>query len=161
MKRVKIRLQNYNYSQQGLYFITICCQKKACLFGKIKNNQMHRNDAGHMIKKWYYELENKFSNIKCNDMIIMPNHFHSVIELKDRSNNSPLPEIIQWFKTMTTNDYIKNVKTNDWLRFDKQLWQRSFYDHIIRNSKSHSKIVEYIKYNPSKWSEDKYYNMES
>lgn len=159
MKRVKLRLKHYDYSQQGLYFITICSQNKACLFGEINKSQMYLNEAGSMIESWYYELENKFSSLKCKEMVIMPNHIHFILELENDNSYSSISTIIQWYKTMTTNDYIKNVKTNNWIRFDKQLWQRGFYDHVIRNNSSHNKIIDYIKQNPIKWTEDKYYKM--
>ena len=78
--RRSIRLKGYEYSRAGLYFITICCQDRAHLFGNIKNGEMILNDAGMMIEKWYYELENKFNDIKCHEMVVMPNHFHCIIE---------------------------------------------------------------------------------
>ena len=197
--RRSIRLKGYDYSQAGLYFITICIQKKTCLFGNINNDEMNVNVAGEMIGKWYRELENKFSDIKCREMIVMPNHFHCIIEnvganaypvgadlcvcpfsnspqnmglfsrnmggsssMGGQSNmgehiGSPLQRVAQWFKTMTTNEYIRGVKQFNWQRFDKKLWQRNYYEHVIRNEKSYLQIVEYIKTNPAKWLDDTYY----
>ena len=77
--RKSIRLKGYDYAQEGLYFITICCQNRTHFYGEIKNGKMIYNDAGKMISKWYYELENKFNDIKCHEMIVMPNHFHCII----------------------------------------------------------------------------------
>ena len=138
--RRSIRLKGYDYSRAGLYFVTICTQNREHLFGNIENGKMMLNDAGKMIKKWYDELENKFTDIKCGEMIIMPNHFHCIIEnighnvgagadLRVCPNNipgeqtppgeqsilgehigSPLHRVVQWFKTMTTNEYIRGVK---------------------------------------------------
>lgn len=65
--------------------------------------------------------------------------------------------IIQWFKTMTTNEYIRNVKTKQWTAFDHRLWQRNFYEHIIRNDADLNRICEYIMGNPLNWYEDEYY----
>ena len=65
-----------------------------------------------------------------------------------------VPGMIQWFKTMSTNDYIRNVKTNGWTPFNKRLWQRSFHDHIIRNERSLNAIREYIANNPINWEQD-------
>ena len=78
--RHSIRLIGYDYSQTGLYFITICTQNRECLLGKIENGIMQLNDAGRMVEKWYYELENKYPDKRCHEMIVMPNHFHCVIE---------------------------------------------------------------------------------
>jgi len=184
--RRSMRLKGYDYSQAGLYFITICIQKKSCLFGNINNDEMNVNDAGEMIGKWYRELENKFSDIKCREMIVMPNHFHCIIEnvgtnadpvgadlcvcpfsnpsqnMGGQSNmgehiGSPLRRVVQWFKTMTTNEYIRGVKLFNWQRFNKKLWQRNYYEHVIRNEKSYLQIAEYIKINPAKWLDDTYY----
>ena len=71
--------------------------------------------------------------------------------------DSPLHAMIQWFKTMTTNEYIRGVKNVGWPRFNKKLWQRNYYEHIIRDKKSYHQISEYIKTNPLKWQDDKYY----
>lgn len=84
--RKSIRLKEYDYSKAGLYFITICVQNRKCLFGEIPI----LNDAGKMIEKWYFELENKYPEISCHDMVVMPNHFHCIIEIMGEcSNNQP------------------------------------------------------------------------
>ena len=78
--RRSVRLKDYDYSLKGLYFITICCQNRVCRFGDIVEAKMVLNDAGIMIDKWYNELENKFHDIKCHEMVIMPNHIHFIVE---------------------------------------------------------------------------------
>ncbi len=78
--RRSIRLKGYDYSQAGLYFITICCQDRMGRFGDVVNGEMILNDAGHMVEKWYDELENKCTDIRCHEMIVMPNHFHCILE---------------------------------------------------------------------------------
>ncbi len=161
-KRKSLRLKHYDYSQQGLYFVTICCQKHSCYYGSIKNDTMQLNHAGIMIEKWTLKIPEKFTNLMVHDYVIMPNHFHCVIGIDGiqtaiAHTGATLASVVQWFKTMTTNDYIKNVKSDNWQRFDKKLWQRSFHEHVIRNQQSHEMIVDYIKYNPQKWADDKYY----
>ena len=179
--RRSIRLKGYNYSRAGLYFVTICTQNRACLFGDIVNGEMIINDAGEMVEHWYYELENKFHDMKCRTMVVMPNHFHCMIEIvgaahvradlrvcpndSDENRNdsgkhtgSPLPKIIQWFKTMTTNAYIRGVKNNGWQRFDRKLWQRNYWEHIVRNQHEYQRIAQYIIDNPRKWYNDKLNN---
>src|SRR5690606_12145179 len=78
--RRSIRLKGYDYAQSGLYFISICCQDRACVYGDIIDGQMIMNGAGKMIGRWYHELENKFPDIKCHEMVTMPNHFHCIIQ---------------------------------------------------------------------------------
>ena len=183
--RKSIRLKDYDYSREGLYYVTICCKNRASLFGYIVNNEMILNDASKMIEKWYFELENKFNDIKCHEMQVMPNHIHFIIEnigvivganLCVRPENtgqthrsaptetsepilgehigSPLHRVVQWFKTMTTNEYIRGVKNLNWQPFDKKLWQRNYWEHIVRDEKSYFKISNYIINNPMNWKED-------
>ncbi len=192
-KRRSIRLKGYDYAQNGLYFITICCQDRVCRFGTVVEGKIVLNVAGLMVYKWYYELENKFHDIKCCEMVIMPNHIHFIVENIDLTNvganlcvrpnecvcpddnvsanefgeniggehiegehiGSPLRVVVQWFKTMTTNEYIRGVKQLGWESFDRKLWQRNYYEHIIRNETSYLRISEYIKNNPVHWKEDK------
>ena len=159
-----IRLKGYDYSQNGLYFITICTQNHLSLFGNIDEKEMLLNDSGKMLEKWWFELENKYPNIALHSYIIMPNHFHGIIEIQDTSSiptgehtGSPLPTMIQWFKTMTTNAYIQGVRQKNWYPFHKKLWQKSFHEHIIRDEKSYLKISQYIETNPENWEEDTYF----
>ncbi len=182
--RQSIRLKNYDYVSDGAYFLTICVQNKEHRFGDIIDGKMILNSAGEMIKKWLLELKNKFENIELDEYIIMPNHIHLIIfiivgvdlcvnpkcatkqdlsRIQGRHTGLPLrlrqqtniPQIVQWFKTMTTNEYIRNVKQNNWKRFDQKLWQRNYYDRIIRNEKELDKIRKYIFENPPKWELDK------
>jgi len=157
--RKSIRLKNYDYASDGAYFMTICTQHKEYMLGNIIDGKMVLNSAGEMIKKWLCELENKFKNIELDECIIMPNHIHLIIFIIVRANPCvcpvDIPQIIQWLKTMTTNEYIRNVKQNNWKPFDQKLWQRNYYDRIIRNEKELAKIRKYIFENPSKWELDK------
>jgi len=84
--RRSIRLKGYDYSRQGLYYITICVQNRLCLFGDVVNGEMILNDAGQMVEQWYFELENKYPDKKCHDLIVMPNHIHCIVENKPLLN---------------------------------------------------------------------------
>ena len=168
--RRSIRLKDYDYSQAGAYFVTICIQGKVCLLGDIADGVMALNDAGEMVEKWWYKLPEKFSLSNWTD-VVMPNHFHGIIKIvgadlcvcpDNRNKNinqgehtgSPLHRIVQWFKTMTTNEYIYGVKQYNWQPFSGKLWQRNYYEHIIRNEDELNKIREYIIRNPAIWDED-------
>ena len=78
--RRSIRLKDYDYSQPGAYFVTICTHNRECLFGEIVNSEMELNDAGKMVEKWYFELTKKFRGIQCDKHVVMPNHFHCIIQ---------------------------------------------------------------------------------
>ena len=151
--RKSIRLKNYDYASDGAYFVTICAQNKEYMFGNVVDEKMILNPAEEMIKKWLFELKNKFKNIELDEYIIMPNHIHLIIFIMNSAHG--VPQIIQWFKTMTTNEYIRNVKQSNWKPFDKKLWQRNYYDRIIRNEKELDKIRKYVFENPLKWKLDK------
>ncbi|HDL01152.1 MAG TPA: hypothetical protein ENH23_02855, partial [candidate division Zixibacteria bacterium] len=79
--RCSIRLKGYDYSQAGLYFITACTQNRLCLFGEIEKGEMILNNAGIMIDKWWNELKHKYRNVELHEQIIMPNHFHGIIQI--------------------------------------------------------------------------------
>ena len=174
--RRSIRLRNYDYSQAGAYFITICVQHRECLFGEITGGKMHPNDAGHMVGHWFAKLEHKFHDIECDEFACMPNHVHFIVvnvgaDPRVRPNadhrgcsgqthgsaptGTPLSEVIQWFKTMTINAYIRGVKHNNWQPFPGKLWQRNYWDHIIRNESELHRIREYIRNNPALWEQDR------
>ncbi len=164
-----------------MYFITICVQHRELLFGEIADGEMKLNQAGQMIEKWWHELSKKFPNVEIDEHIIMPNHFHGVIaivgadlcvcpnELSEQTGirneeqgahaGAPLQkpavgDLVQWFKTMTTNEYIHGVKEHHWEPFQGKLWQRNYYEHVIRNESSLNSIRSYIQANPANWSQD-------
>ena len=185
--RQSIRLKGYDYSQPGLYFITICVQNWLHLFGEIINGEMILNDAGMMVEKWYFEMENKYPNMKCDVHTVMPNHFHCIVQIvenapvmdahvgtslrgRPETDGRPKPQygpdnkkydaslfdMMDWFKTMTTNEYIRGVKNKNWPRFEKRLWQKRYWDRIIRDERSYINISDYIKNNPNRWDTDKF-----
>ena len=217
--RRSIRLKGYDYTQAGLYFITICCHRRGnpswLPLGKIENGVMILNDAGRMVETEWMHLKSRFPNIELHEYVIMPNHFHGILEIvgatlvvaqnntaigvspmniqnndtenenhlenKNHTENDnhaendndtenikgrpqgPAPtvktigDMMDAFKSITTVEYIRGVKTLGWQPFDGKLWQRNYYEHIIRNEQSYQTISEYIINNPEKWMDDKFY----
>ncbi|MDA3798092.1 MAG: hypothetical protein PF692_03320 [Kiritimatiellae bacterium] len=181
--RRSIRLKGYDYSRAGLYFITICCQGRECLFGNITDDVMIPNDAGKMIGKLWNEISDDFSNVCLHEYVIMPNHFHGIIEINTvgadsisalsnrmqteiiradmesaptmNSAKTNIPKIIQSFKRHTTIKYIEMVKQNILPPFHKRIWQRNYWEHIIRNENEYYRISKYIINNPITWENDK------
>lgn len=160
------------------------------MFGKIEKSNMQLNDAGIMIEHQWQKLIYRFDNIKLHEFIVMPNHFHRIVEsvgvplvgtqnaeqyqIKQQPTEQPqtmdqpqkgqpqgiaptVGDVVGAFKSLSTNDFIRNVKQNNWRTFYKKLWQRNYFEHIIRNEKSYNQISEYIQTNPLKWQDDKYY----
>ena len=144
-----MRLKDYDYSQNGAYFITICTNNRELLF--------EPEEVKEMISNVWNELEKKYNHIVIDDFIVMPNHIHGILfivgaDLRVCPNN--LGSIVRWFKTMTTNYYIKGIKDKGWISFNVKLWQRNYYEHVIRNEDELRKSRKYIKENPLKWELD-------
>ena len=167
--RRSVRLQGYDYAQTGAYFVTICTQNRECLFGEILDGSVQLNAAGQMIEIWWLKLNKKFQTVATDHYIVMPNHFHGIVGATPRgrpeSNGQShegqphgvaptVGDIVNWYKTMTTNEYIRCVKKFGWSPFPGRLWQRNYYEHIIRDDDDLNRIREYIIYNPAKWDED-------
>ncbi len=189
-RRRSIRLKDYDYSQAGAYFVTICTQNKECVFGDVVGGEMRLNDAGFMIAGWRNKIPTKFAQVETDQQIIMPNHFHGIISIVGAApcrcpaikGNRPsknadniintntryktgqphgvaptLGDVMDWFKTMTTNEYIAGVNQKGWSRFAGKLWQRNYYEHIIRNEVELNRIREYIINNLVNWETDENY----
>ena len=161
--RKSTRLPEYDYSQQGAYFVTVCVQNREGLLGRIFKGEMHLNQAGIAVARWWKELEKKFPLVKIDEYyVVMPNHCHGIVFISEPSGpdvegghaGPPLQRVVQWFKTMSMNEYIHGVKEHSWKPFKGHLWQRSFYEHVIRNDEALNRIREYIKYNPQRWDLD-------
>jgi putative transposase len=155
-----IRLMRYNYAQAGAYFVTICTQNRCCLFGEAINGDGRLNAAGRMIDHWWRELSTKLTGVELDHYVIMPNHLHGVLILDakpashvgaDLRVRPALPTLVQWFKTMTTNAYIRGVRENEWPAFAGKLWQRTFYDRVIRDEAELDATRQYILTNPLRW----------
>lgn len=155
-QRKRMRLQGYDYAQNGAYFITICTENRLQIFGETVGATLcgRPNPVHAMLGKWLVETEHKYNAVTIDKYVIMPNHIHCIIILAGDHTGSPLPQILDWFKTMTTNEYIRGVKAGLYPPFYQKIWQRSYHDHIIRNEQEYQKIWEYIDTNPMKWEED-------
>ncbi len=167
IRRKTIRLKDYDYSQAGYYFVTICTQNRKNILGQIVTAgadsisapyEIILNSAGRMVKNIYCDMENEFENIILHEYVIMPNHLHGIIQIKQADLESGLPKIIQSFKRHKTVEYARGVKNNIYPPFIKHIWQRGYYDHIIRNENELQEIRQYILDNPAKWWEDEYFN---
>ena len=160
-KRKPNRLCEYDYSQNGAYFITICTQNRARLFAAelpVGNGLRAVPDgangfalANQIIHKWVKETEHKFPNMSIDKYVVMPDHLHFIITIKERHEGRSLQNAMHYFKTMTTNEYIRGVRNGALLPFSGKLWQKSYYDHVIRNQRDYDEVWQYIDNNPKKW----------
>ena len=222
-KRKSIRLKGYDYSQPGLYFITICCQDRVCRFGQVVKGEMVLNEFGLIAYNEWLKTPDIRPNVELGEFVIMPNHMHGIIHIsyqdhtckgeshspdnsqpktdvpntKDvcntpstesgvcdtpstesgvcdtlstesgvcdtsstksdvcdtslRSPSQTIGAIVRGYKSAVT----KQLKS---LGFHEKLWQRNYYEHIIRDERAYRNISEYIVNNPRKWANDKFHN---
>ena len=180
-KRRSIRLQEYDYSQEGLYFVTICVNEHLCLFGQIKEDKMCLSVIGVIADVLWYEIKNHAINVELHNFVVMPNHIHGIIEIMantvdgndvDNENGNvgarhalPLQTQQSRFQNQGKNTLSSIVgsyksavtKHAHRLGFAEFAWQRNYFEHIIRNTKDCNNIVEYITNNPVNWKQDKFY----
>ncbi len=170
--RKQLRLKDYDYSQAGYYFVTICVENKKNILCEIVGNDalVVPTSIGEKIINCWNNISLLNENIETDLFCLMPNHIHGIIiiqndaediqiekkygfEISERRGRRSLQGIIKDFKSVTTRYYNKMVDES--LR--NTLWQKSYYDHIIRNEKELNEIREYIRNNPLKWELDKYF----
>jgi len=159
----------YDYSNDGMYFITICAINRECIFGEIDNvgaglaparikgrpqgSPLHAHieltKIGQIIDTHWRNIPNQYNNIQIDEYVIMPNHIHGILIKRATARVAPtyLGQVIGSFKSKCVIGYLKYIRKNNLNKFAK-IWQRSFYDHIIRNETSLRKIREYIIDNP-------------
>lgn len=155
-QRKQNRLAEYNYGQEGAYFVTLCTHNRACLFNmesSVGNGRgaTSKIRANQILHKWIRETQNKFPNIAIDKYVVMSDHLHLIVNIKEGQTGRSLLDVMHFFKTMTTNEYIRGVKCGDLQPFDGKLWQKSYYDHVVRNQQDYDEIWEYIENNPAKW----------
>lgn len=152
------------------------------MFGKIFKEKMELNEAGLMVDRIWRELPDFYPDVLSDEFVVMPNHMHGIIIIGSHANvgagpracpqsscmpagqpqgvastnsNLSLSDVIHRFKSLTTNQYLKNIKQNNRQPFSGKLWQRNYYEHVIRNDIDLTETREYIHNNPKKWDLDR------
>ncbi len=171
--RRSIRLKGYDYSQAGAYFVTMVTQGRACLFGDVVNGVVVLNDLGKIVQKWWDDLPIHFPNIETGAFVVMPNHVHGVIIIvhdgrgavpapgfdlhatPGREDPAPtkqptLGQIVAYFKYQST----KEINALDGTGVITNIWQRNYYERIVRNEREREAIWGYIEGNPVHWEQD-------
>jgi putative transposase len=189
--RRSIRLRGYDYSQPGMYFVTICTQGKEHLFGEVVDGEMNASEYGLIVSQCWHDLPNHYHHAQTDSFVLMPNHVHGIIAILPRNpverrggftnlppidpahrrggftnpprmdgtrrrggfTNPPLhslAEIVRGFKTYSARR-INRIRGNA----AQPVWQRNYYEHIVRNDDELNKIREYIQTNPLRWLYDR------
>lgn len=154
--RKLLRLKEYDYSQQNAFFITLCIHDRIPLLGSVDELLVgaalrgRPNRPDMMVVKWLLELEHKFPGVLLDCYCVMPDHIHFIL-IFDHNVPYDLPQVIGWYKTMTTNAYIRGVRGHLYAPYNKSFWQRTYYEHIIRNNDDLYETRKYIEDNPLRW----------
>ncbi len=166
--RRSIRLKGYDYSQEGAYFVTICTHNKECLFGSIINSQIELNEYGHEIVKGWLRTPELRPNLELDEFIVMPNHLHAIIIICNRvlqytptTESSPGSNSLLRLPSQTIGAIIRGFKGASTKQINEMrdlpgtpIWQRNYYESIIRTEYDLHRIREYIINNPAKWDLD-------
>ena len=155
--RKRTRLENYDYSQNGYYFITICTKNKAKLFGNIVGEGFplpQLSPQGKIANEYILKINEKYPQIQAEKYVVMPNHIHIIFSIDNgRGNPSPtITSVVGWLKYNITKQINLAFHTGG-----NKIFQRSFHDHIIRDENDYRKIWNYIDSNPIKWQNDCFY----
>ncbi len=161
--RRSIRVPDYDYSQPGAYFITIVTRGRECLFGEIKDGEMHLNDSGRIVWDVWNSLPTRYPQIKLGAAVVMPNHFHGNVIIKTHPvgvihelplreetrverRRMTIPLVVGYFK-MNTAKRINEILGSQGI----PVWQRNYYEHIIRDDEEYNRIHLYIEANVANW----------
>ena len=166
--RRSIRLKGYDYAQPGAYFVTICTQHRACLFGAVVDGEMRLNELGRIVRDEWLKTAKLRPRVVLDEFVVMPNHVHGIIMVVDddggrgtlqraptierfgKSTSDSIPTIVRLFKSATTRRINQHRGTPGTL-----VWQRNYYEHIIRNEQTLNRIRRYIVENPLRWHLDR------
>jgi putative transposase len=168
-RRKDLRLKNYDYSQAGYYFVTLCTENKEHVLCNIVGDAAHSvpqsttiqsklTQIGYIVEQHLKNINVVYSNAKLDCYTVMPNHIHFIVIIEDSLQHeeggrlraaapTSLSKIVNSFKTITSKKY------------GKTLWQRNYYEHVIRKDNELHEIREYIMNNPAKWELDKYFSL--
>jgi len=174
--RRSIRLRNYDYSTVGAYFVTICTFERECLFGEVVDGEMRLNGMGQIVQEEWLRTAEMRKNVVLDEFVVMPNHFHGIIHIHDnvgahcmrpdydeqtdvdrahvgaplrRRKSGSIGSIVAGFKSAATK-HINQLRNNP----GTPVWQRNYYERVIRNDRELQSIQQYIVDNPATWHED-------
>ena len=158
LRRRSIRLKRYDYKRIGAYFVTIATRNRESRFGDIIDGEVHLNDTGRLVKSAWEWLTMRYAYVELDTYVVMPNHLHGIIDIfdqnsgnreKDQALRKPLGRLIGAFKTVSTRRVNNALETPG-----QPLWQRNYYERVIRNDEELDRVREYIVYNPMRWDTD-------
>ncbi len=163
IRRNSLRLKGYDYGSRGVYFVTLCVRDRLCLLGKVVRDRMQLNRFGLTVTECWEWLPLRYPYVELDEWIVMPNHFHGIIAVCEDTGGSrpaptspdagaevkPLGQLLGAFKT-TAAKRINEIRRTP----GASVWQRNYFDHIIRTDRELERIRDYIVDNPAEWLAD-------
>jgi len=165
--RQSIRLRDYDYSKEGMYFVTICTKNHECVFGSIVGGAMQKNDVGHAVERYWNEIPQHFPHVGLDVYVIMPNHLHGIVIVGANNHSPSLPPALKRPPRPTTSGTSKTlgsivrgfkIAVTKWMRCNTAIpdvWQRNYWEHVVRDESELERIREYIQNNPAQWEMDR------
>ena len=143
--RRSLRWRKHDYASAGAYYVTICVEGFQCLFGNVSAGVMNLNEAGQMVDSQWRLTPTRFPIVQLDEWVVMPNHFHGILHIMGTpspcapkgAGTRPAPTLgdaVGSFKSLTTDGYIIGVRQLGWPRFGRRVWERNYYEHVIRDS---------------------------
>jgi len=164
--RRSIRLPVHDYSSDGAYYVTICTQGRLCLFGEVANGEMALNPAGEIVKQELLRTPEIRREMSLDTWVIMPNHVHAIVVINGSGyvgahGRAPLRDQCLYRKPKSLSSFMAGFKSSVTKRINemcntpgKPVWQRNYWEHVIRNGNSYETIRRYIMENPLHWAQD-------
>ncbi|MEW5702245.1 MAG: transposase [Candidatus Zixiibacteriota bacterium] len=162
-RRRSVRLREYDYSQSGAYFVTICTQDRRCLFGEIVDGTMRLNDTGRIVEDEWLHTPTLRPQVAPDTFVVMPNHFHAIVFITDRRGvlqYAPTPRLAS--PSQTIGAIVRGFKGATTKRINafrgtpgQPVWQRNYYEHVIRNDDDLHATREYVLNNRLAWALDR------
>ncbi len=174
--RRSVRLKGFDYSQIGAYFVTVCAHDRECLFGDIEDGHMRLNECGKIVESEWLRSEELRLEIECGEFVVMPNHFHGIVKIVGAYGNTPLNGNTPVSRDMPQRAYchtplrspsrnlgamVRGFKSAVGKRMNEigntpgaAVWQRNYFEHVIRDDDDYNRIAEYVENNPQRWMED-------
>ena len=189
-RRKTLRLSSYDYAQPGAYYVTLCAQRRACIFGRVVDGQMRLNEYGESVTACWLDLPGHYDHVRLDAFVVMPNHVHAVIGLRGNDDTAvdqthdntvgaglrpaptvaddaatktnavapkrhALPEIVRAFKSFSAR-HINEIRNSP----GAPVWQRTYYEHVVRSESELGRIRAYVRDNPARWTSDAYFTLD-
>jgi len=160
--RRSTRLQGYDYSSPGVYFLTICTQQRKCILSRVVGTGVLDGPCvallpyGEVADKYIRQLNDHYEDLSIDSYVIMPNHVHFLLHIKEGPSRTPVPTA----QNATVARFVSTFKRFCNKEFGKNIWQSRSYDHIIRDHEDYERHLKYIFENPFGWQKDELYMQE-